>query len=449
MTVRQATFATRILQVLAIAALGGVAYGAQHLSRHGQTSLGTISALGLLLICGTLAGELLEAFRIPHLTAYLGVGVVAGPYLLNLVDHETVDSLQTVNTLALALIAFAGGAELRLDLVKRSLRSLSASALTQCILVLFGAAAIFAVVSPMLPFARGALASMLAIAMLWGVLSITRSPAATLAILSQTRAQGPLATFSLAFVMLSDVVVIVIASAVIALVKPFLEPGTAFSIESLGHLGHEIVGSVSLGTSLGLLMVAYLRFVNKQILVVLVALGFGFTEIINYLRLDPLLTFLVAGFLIQNLSGQGEKLLHAIEDMGSVVYVVFFATAGAALDLPLLRKLWVVALILFAGRVILTVGAHRLACRMADDPPVLKRWGWTGLVAQAGVVLGLAVTIERAFPTFGPPFRALAIATVALNQLVGPILFKLALDTAGESSQTPEPSRPSLYPSPG
>jgi Kef-type K+ transport system membrane component KefB len=442
----RSTVWTRVLQALAIAMLGATAYAAQRLA-HGPSELGGVTALGLLLICGTLAGEILEVVKIPHLTAYLLVGVVAGPHVLRIVDHQTVESLQAFNTLALALIAFAGGAELRLELVKRSLLSLSASSLTQCVLVFVGAMAIFFAVSPLLPFTHAAaLATVIGIAALWGVLSIARSPAATLAILSQTRAEGPLATFSLAFVMLSDVLVIVIASTVIALVKPFLEPGATLSLEVLSHLGHEIMGSISLGTALGLLMVAYLRFVNRQILVVLVGLGFGFTEIINYLRLDPLLTFLVAGFLIQNLSAQGEKLLHAIEDMGSIVYVVFFATAGAALDLPLLFKLWSVALILFLGRMILTVGANLVACRMANDPPVLKRWGWTGLIAQAGVVLGLAVTIEREFPKFGPPFRALAIATVALNQLVGPVLFKLALDRSGESSRDPEPDRSTLAP---
>ena len=64
----------------------------------------------------------------------------------------------------------------------------------------------------------------------------------------------------------------------IALVKPLLEPGATLSLESLGHLGHELVGSVSLGTSLGLVMVAYLKVINRQIVVVLVALGFGFTK---------------------------------------------------------------------------------------------------------------------------------------------------------------------------
>lgn len=443
---RRATFATSFLRALAVCFLGGLLYVAKRFTRIDHDAE-ILAALGVLLTCGTLVGEVLEDVKIPHLTAYLLVGVVAGPYVLKLVDGETVERLQTFNTLALALIAFAGGAELKLDLVKRSLRSLSASALTQCALVFIGATAVFAAVTPLLPFTRGQMiATVAGVALLWGVLSITRSPAATLAILSQTRAQGPLATFSLAFVMLSDVVVIVIAATVIALVKPLLEPGATLSLESLSHLGHELVGSISLGTSLGLVMVAYLKFINRQIIVVLVALGFGFTEVLNFLNLDPLLTFLVAGFLIQNLSAQGDKLLHAIEDMGSIVYVVFFATAGAALDLPLLRKLWLVAVILFLGRVLLTIGANRIASRMANDPPVLKRWGWTGLVAQAGVVLGLAVTIERAFPKFGPSFRALAIATVALNQLIGPILFKLALDVTGESASDAERSRSSIVP---
>ncbi len=441
----------RLPQAFIVCLLAALVYGVKYVARFGATSPGMdiVLALGLLLTCGTLVGEVLETVKIPHLTAYLLVGVLAGPYVLNLVGHSTVERLQTFNTLALALIAFAGGAELKLDMVKRGVRSLSASALTQCIFVFVGATLVFIAVTPLLPFTRSqAVLTVIGVALLWGVLSITRSPAATLAILSQTRAQGPLATFSLAFVMLSDVVVVVLAATVIALVKPLLEPGAVLSFGALGHLGHEIIGSISLGTSLGLLMVAYLRFVNRQIIIVLVALGFGFTEILDFLGLDPLLTFLVAGFLVQNLSKQGDKLLHAIEDMGSVVYVVFFATAGAALDLPLLRKLWLVAVILFVGRVILTMGANRIAGRMADDPPVLKRWGWTGLVAQAGVVLGLAVTIERAFPRFGPPFRALAIATVALNQLVGPILFKFALDKTGESASSPEPSRTSMAPSP-
>jgi Kef-type K+ transport system membrane component KefB len=166
------------------------------------------------------------------------------------------------------------------------------------------------------------------------------------------------------------------------------------------------------------------------------------SELLYYLRFEPLLTFLTAGFLVQNLTDQGEKLLHAIEKTGSVVYVVFFATAGAHLDIPLLRSLWPVALTLAASRALATVLAARLASRLAGDPPVLRTWGWSSLVSQAGLTLGLSVIIEREFPSFGKDFRSLAIATVALNEVAGPVLFKLALDRAGEASKAEEPTMP-------
>jgi hypothetical protein len=79
---------------------------------------------------------------------------------------------------------------------------------------------------------------------------------------------------------------------------------------------------------------------------------------------------------------------------------------------------------------------------------VLRRWGASGLVSQAGLTLGLTVVIAREFPSIGTPFRALAIATVALNEMIGPVLFKLALDRSGETSRQPAVSFPSMRPPP-
>lgn len=436
--------ATRVIQIVGLAGCVALLWAGARVAPHAG-AVANIAALGLFLTGGTLASEILEPLKIPHLTAYLAVGIISGPYVLQVVDHTSVESLQSVNGLALALIAFAGGAELRLDMIKKGARSLAWATVTQCLLVLVGMALVFLAASPIIPFARqGGMAMTLGIACLWGVLSITRSPSAALGILSQTRAHGPLATFSLAFVMLSDVVVIVLAATVITLVKPLIEPGASFSSAALEHLGQEVIGSVALGTSLGLLIVAYLKFIGKNFVVVLVALGFGFTEVIKYLQFEPLLTFLMAGFLVQNLSKQGDKLLHAVEEMGSVVYVLFFATAGAELDLPLLRKLWPVALLLFAGRMALTILANVISTRLARDPPQLRRLGWAALVSQAGIALGIAAGISTSYPRFGGGFRALAIATVALNEMLGPVIFKLSLDRTGESSSAPEPERASM-----
>lgn len=436
------TLTGHAVDALSLAIVFGVGYAAVSLAPGHHDTAGLVGALGFLLLAGTLVSQLVEVVRLPHITGYLVAGLVAGPHVLHLIDHESVKRLAPVNTLALALIALAGGAELRLDQVRKGLKSLAIATTLQSVLVMVAMTSVFVAVRPLLPFtAQLTAGGGLAVGLLWGVVATTRSPSATLGILSQTRAHGPVASFSLAFVMLSDVTVILLLAATMMVARPLLEPGASFSMGAFRVLGHEIIGSVSLGTTLGLVLAAYMRLSGRKLLVVLIAVGFGATEVLHYLRFEPLLTFLVAGFVVQNLSKQGDRFLHAIEEMGGVVYVVFFAIAGADLDIPLLRVLWPVALLLGGARAVVTYATHLLSSRIAKDPPELRRYGWASLVAQAGLTQGMGALIEREFPSFGSPFKSLVFANVALNAVIGPILFKLALDRAGET-QAPSPSLP-------
>jgi Kef-type K+ transport system membrane component KefB len=418
-----------------LAAVVGIMYATVWMT-GGVRGPGTfVASVGFLLLAGTLTSRVIEILGVPHLTGYLVAGIIAGPHVLHLIDHASVTRLQPVNTLALALIAFAGGAEIKLETVRRSLKSLAIAMTLQSVAVLAAVGGVFYLVAPtLIPFTRTLTPSgVLGVALLWGVLAVSRSPSATLAVLAETRARGPLTSFSLAFVMSSDVVVVLLLAAASAIARPLIDPSAHVSLVAFAALGHEILGSTALGTTLGLVLAAYLRLVGRQLLVVLVALGFGATETLRYLHFDPLLAFLVAGFVVQNLSAQGDKLLHAVEGTSAVVYVVFFATAGAHLDLALLGDLWQVSLLLAGSRALVTVLAARGASRLAGDPPLIRRWGWAPLISQAGLTLGLSAVIARDFPAFGAGFRALAIATVAINELVGPILFKRSLDGAKES----------------
>ncbi|MBV9946282.1 MAG: cation:proton antiporter [Myxococcales bacterium] len=408
-----------------------------------------VAGFGFLLLGGTLLSELTSPLGLPHLTGYLVAGIVSGPHVLGLVDEHTVKGLSPVNTLALSLIALAGGAELDFTSVQRGAKSLLAATVVQTPAVLLACAGAFVAARPLIGFARDLPApALLGVALCWGALAVTRSPSATLGILSQTRASGPLATYTLTFVMASDVVVVVLVATVIGAVRPLVDPSSAFSFSSFLTLGHELFGSVALGTTLGLVIAAYLRLVSRQMLVVLLVLGFGCTTVLEYLRFDPLLTFMVAGFIVRNLSKEGGKFVGYIEQTGSVVYVVFFAIAGADLDIPLLRSLWPVALLFAGARAAVTWMASRAAGALANDPPLLRRWAWSGLVSQAGLTLGLSVVIAREFPSFGAPFRSLAIATVAVNEMIGPVFFKLALDRTGETSAVRAASFPSMHPPP-
>jgi Kef-type K+ transport system membrane component KefB len=440
---------TRLAHAVLLGAFGAIVYLATRIVPESPGGLWTIAAIGFLLLAGTLTSELVGAIGLPHLTGYLLAGVVSGPHVLRLVDETTLKSLSPVNTLALSLIALAGGAELDLAALRKSARSLFWAILVQTLAVLGLMTAIFYTARPMIPFARSlAPNAAIGVALCWAALSVTRSPSATLGILSQTRASGVVATFTLAFVMVSDVVVVILVATVIGLARPLIDPGTTLSAQQFVKLGHDLFGSVAIGTTLGLVIAAYLRLVNRQMLVVLLLLGFGVSTVLDYLQFDSLLTFMVAGLVVRNLSRQGHKFIGYIEQTATVVYVVFFATAGADLDVPLLRALWPVAVLFFGSRALTTWVASQAASSIAGDPPVLRRWGAAGLISQAGLTLGLTVVIAREFPSIGTPFRALAIATVALNEMIGPVLFKLALDRAGETSQEVAASFPSMLPPP-
>jgi hypothetical protein len=429
-----ASAASRSLDGAVLAVLVAIPFASTQLG--GPRELGHIAAVGFLLLAGTIAAGLLEVVGLPHLTAYLAVGALAGPHAVHLVGRDALESLVPVNALALSLIALAGGAELRLDGLRHGLRGLAWATLWQNLITFAGAALVFLAARPLLPFTSGLGGPVVfAAALLWGTVAMTRSPAAVLGIAAQLRPAGALTSFTFNFVMTSDVVVVLLLAVVIMFCRPLVDPSVPLSLQAFRELGHELVGSVALGTTLGLALALYLRFVRRGVFLVLVAIGLVLTQAIDYLHLDWLLVFIVAGFIVRNVSRQGDALLKSIEQTGEVVYVVFFAIAGAHLELPLLAQLWPVALLLAGTRGVLTMAAGRLSSRLAGDAPVLRRWGFAGLVSQAGLALGVAHQAAREFPAFGAGFAALAVAVVAVNEVVGPILFKAALERAGEAGK--------------
>ncbi len=434
----------RLLEAAVVLVLLGLLVAVRRLFPAFGAGAGTIASVGILLMGGTVLANLLELVGLPHLTGYLLAGVATGPYVLGMVDHRAVEDLAPVNQLALSLIALAGGAELRLASLRSGLRSLAWATLWQNILVLLVLAGVFVAARPLLPFLVGVpTAGVVGVGLLWGVIAVTRSPSATMGILSQTRAKGPLATFTLNFVMSSDVVVVVLLALVMTIARPLISPGSNLSLAAFRELGVEVLGSISVGTTLGLLLAAYMRLLGgRGLALLLIALGLVFTQLFDYLHFDWLLIFMAAGFVVQNLSKQGEPFVASIESMGEVVYVVFFGVAGAHLDLPVLRTLWPVALLFVVARGATSFVSARVASRFAEDPPALRNWGWAGLVSQAGLALGISANVQGEFPAFGAGLGALAVATVALNEMVGPVLFKVALDRCGETKAEAEEVEP-------
>jgi Kef-type K+ transport system membrane component KefB len=425
----------RLVQAGALVVIAIVLSLAVRISPSSHPTIETIAALGFLMLAGTLLSELLEPVGLPHITGYLLCGLLFGPHVLGLVKAPVVVSLAPVNTIALALIALAGGAELRLDSLRKNRRSLSWATLLQHSLVPLATGLAFFALAPLSPFAGMPVSALVGVAVLWGMLAASRSPAVLLGVFSELRPKGPLSAFSLAFVMFSDLVIILMMAVAIALVRPLFDPAMALSFGEIRELGFDMLGSATLGGCVGIALAIYFRLTDRSHLIVLFAVSVGLSELIRYVRFDALLCFLVAGFVVRNFTDQGEKLLHAIHQTGILVFAVFFAVAGAKVDLALLAKVGPVAIVLCVARAASTWGAGRLSSYLANDEPTLKRWAFAPLISQAGLTIGLTEVIARAFPSIAAPFRALALAAVAIHELVGPILLKTALVRTGEAEQ--------------
>lgn len=194
-----------------------------------------------------------------------------------------------------------------------------------------------------------------------------------------------------------------------------------------------ILWSLVLGVALGWLVTLYLSRIREYRILFVLGVAFMAVHLGEWLDLESILIAMAAGFYVQNFSRQGRRLLHALEANSLPVYAVFFAVAGADLDITVLKTAWLVATAIILMRVLALWVSTYLGARLVGDPPVIRRYAWMGFLAKAGVTLGIANIIRERFPVWGLQVATVIIAMIAVNQLVGPPAFRWALVKAGES----------------
>ncbi len=146
---------------------------------------------------------------------------------------------------------------------------------------------------------------------------------------------------------------------------------------------------------------------------------------------------MAAGFTVTNFTGAGERLSEGLHGISLPVFVVFFAMAGAGLNLGALEQTWLVAVAFVAIRMALISSAAYTGCALAGEEPRFRRLCGFAFYTQAGVSLGLTQEVIRRFPDWGPALGTLLVACITLNEVVGPVAFKYALDRIGDSGREP------------
>ena len=428
-----------MIALLVLLALGGLMHAAGTFSGSAG-SAGTLLAFGYLLLVAYFAGRVVSRIGLPRLTGYLLAGVVSGPFVLELVTSPMTGKLRVVNSVATCILGLVAGAELnlkRVKPVKRTLTLIIAFAVVGSIFALTGV--LFAIKS-MLPIFDGVgQTESLVICAVLAVALIPQSPAIVMALISETRADGPLSQIILALVVVADLVVVIAYSLVAAVGTALLGAGIDVAGTALA-VGWELLGSIAFGVAIGMLLGLFLRTVKNGAPLFALMVCVVVAEIGTLIHLDPLIVMLTAGIWLENFSrAKAHDLIHGFEAAQLPVFLVWFALAGTRLDIHQLYLLAVPVGIIAASRAFIFWGGTKLACALTDPAPPIKRFAWIGLVPQAGLTLALVVAIQSSFPTFGGFGALLMLSVLGLNQLVSPVLLRIALVRAGEAGKKESP----------
>lgn len=417
----------------------------------------TLASIGFTALFAFTVGGLVNSLGLPRVTGYILTGVVLGPSLPILLGekvHESlaispilsgavVQEMQIFNTLALGLIATMAGLELDLQATLRVGRTLAWTVFIKVVaLVVLVGGAFVGYQMAFHPFDLDGLSPAMAFGLIFAVLGIGTSPAIVLAVINDLKAKGRFSDLLLAIAVVKDVVVVVALAIAVAVAKAMLAGG-GFDSHALVHVAEELGGSILAGCIVGGLIIAYIRFVHAEMLLFVVAMVLVVAQVSQQFHLELLLVFIVAGFLVRNFSPYEHELLHPLEVISLPVFVIFFTTAGADLDLVKSLVVLPIALVLTLARLGALYIAGRFGARLGGESKIIESNGWLAYVPQAGVTLGLVMLTAKRMPEYVEMIVPLGMALVALNLLAGPVTLGLALNRSGEvpsTKQTPEPA---------
>ncbi len=399
----------------------------------------TLAAIGFVVLAAFAIAELGGRLSLPKVTGYILSGVVLGPFAADVLSQNVVEDMTMFSTLALGLIATTAGLELDLKALAKLARTLGSTVGIKLVTGLLFVGGTVLALGMWTPALEGmGFEQLLALGLVFAALSLGTSPAIALAVASESKAKGRLTDLVLGAAIVKDVVVVVALAIALATGNALLGGGE-LGISVLVHVGEELGASVLAGSLLGGLLIAYLRWIKTEMLLFVTAMVLVVAEVSAALHLELLLVFIVAGVVVRNFSKFEHELLHPLETVSLPVFIVFFTTAGAKVDLLATWGVLPIALAICGARAVGYVVAGQLGGRIGKEPAPVRKLAWLGYLPQAGVTLGLVGLATNSLPEeLSATIATLGMAVVAVNLLVGPISLRVALRMAGEIGSAAE-----------
>lgn len=414
----------------------------------------TLLALSVAMLAGLMMSRLTKIWNLPAVTAYLVAGILIGPYCLGrlgipgigFLSSADVSAYSIISDAALGFIAFSMGSEFRLAELKKTGRQATVIAIFQALVATFFVDIALCAFHFLLPDRFP-----LSCAITMGAIATATAPAATLMVVKQYKADGPLTRMLLPVVALDDVVGLIVFAVSFGIAKA-LEHGTVDLISVLVNPLIEVVASLALGALIGLLFNLTEQFffsrskrMSISITYVFLAVALSMIEV----EIGPvtvgfssLLVCMMLGTVFCNLCDFSEELMERMDGWTAPIMVLFFVISGSGLEFSVFRD-WAIILagvVYIAFRSLGKIEGAKVSSKFMRCTPTIQKYLGITLLPQAGVSLGMSLT-AMSLGEPGKIIRNVALFAVLIYELVGPLLTRIALEKAGEITEKPIPPR--------
>lgn len=412
--------------------------------------MSTLLSISIALLAGLLMTRVFKPLKLPSVTAYLIAGVLVGPYCLGALgvsglgfnSSEAVRGLSLISEIALGFIAFSIGNEFRLDELKKTGKQAFVIGIFQALVAALVVDAALLCLHLIMPEKIS-----IAQAITLGAIATATAPAATLMVVRQYKAKGPLTSLLLPIVALDDAVGLIVFAVSFGIAKTIVE-GNLDMISILVNPAIEIVLSLGLGAVMGWILTQLERFFNSNTNRLNLTIAFVFLTVSLamtdfhigpvHISFSSLLVCMMLGTIFCNTCSLSHDLMAASDKWTSPLFALFFVISGAELELNVFTDVAIVGIgvmyILFRslGKYF---GSLFSAKAVKCEPNICKYLGIT-LLPQAGVALGMTITAMQ-LGAQGNLIRNITLFAVLVYELIGPLLTRQALTAAGDIQPIP------------
>lgn len=406
-------------------------------------------SIGVALLAGLMMSRVVKPLKLPAVTGYLLAGILIGPYCLGrlgisgigFTSMDEVTSLNLISEVALGFIAFSIGNEFRLTQLKKTGKQAAVIGVVQAL----AATLLVDVLLYILHLMLGEDKLPISVVITLGAIATATAPAATLMVVNQYKAKGPLTDLLLPIVALDDAVGLVVFAVSFGIAKA-ISFGTFSLISVIVNPLVEVFGSLLLGAAMGYIFTFIERFFHSNSKRLSISITFVIlTVALAMLEIDipgteikigfsSLLVCMMLGTIFCNICDFSEELMERCDRWTAPLFVLFFVVSGAELDLAVFSDMAIVGIgvvYIIARSMGKYLGASVSAKAVRCTPNIVKYLGIT-LFPQAGVALGMTITVAEELGEPGKIIRSIVLFGVLIYELVGPALTKIALTRAGD-----------------